>query len=124
MKAFLFGKTENCCFSVGHYNKENAISINVVDDRTGESITSLTVLDKNYDYELGLATIYNDNVIGNDVEGYKTGTQVLQELEIIEEIWTTYDLDVDGENSIPIASCSINLSLLKQYSRNWDYWGK
>lgn len=124
MKTFIFGEFKNCYFSVGHYNKENAMGITIVDADTEEDIETLTILDKDYDYEIGVVTIYNDNVIGNEVEGYKTGTQILQELGIVEKIWTTYDLDVDGINSIPISICSINLNLLKDYSRDWNYWGR
>lgn len=123
MKTFKYGKIEKCYFSVGHYNKENAIGITVVEEETGEDITTLTELDDNYDYEIGLATIYNGNVVGDEVVGYKTGTQVLQDLGIIDEIWTTYDLDNDGINSIPIASCRINLRVLKEYSKEWNYYG-
>ena len=124
MKYFNFGENENCCFSVSHYNKDNAIAIDVVDGKTGECITTLSVLDRSYDYEVGLATVCNDYVSGNDVTGYKTGTQVLQELGIVDEIWTIYELDDDGENSISVASCSLNLSVLKEYSREWEYWGR
>ncbi len=124
MKTFKFGETEKCCFSVGHYNQEDAIAINVVEEETGEYIATLTVLDRSYDYEVGLATVCNDYVSGNDVTGYKTGTQVLEELGIIDEIWTIYELSDDGENSISVASCSLNLSVLKEYSREWEYWGR
>ena len=121
---FKFENNDKCYFSVGHYNKENAIAINVVDGETDEDIVTLTVLDKSYDYEIGLATIDNNYVVGNEVEGYKTGTQVLQELGIIDKIWAIYELDDDGENSISVASCSLNLRVLKEYSREWEYWGR
>lgn len=124
MKYFKFGENEKCCFSVGHYNKDNAIVINVVEKETGEYISTLTVLDDSYDYEVGLATIYNDNIVEDEMEVYKTGTQVLEELGAIDEIWAIYELDDDGENFVSVASCSLNLNVLKDYSRDWEYWGR
>jgi len=121
MKTFIFGDNKNCVFNVGHYNKESAIEIAVVDIETEEELGVLTVLD-DADYEVGFARIYNGNVVGDEILGYKTGTEVLQDLGIVEKVWKTYEIDNDGMNIIPVAECTIDLYKLKEYSKNWDYW--
>lgn len=122
MKKFTYIKNKNCCFEVGHYNKEKAIRIAIVEGDSGEYIRTLTVLDIDNDYEIGLATIYNGNLIKDETSNYKTGTEFLQDLGIVEKVWETYDIDLDGINLIPVAVCSINLNILAEYSKNWDYW--
>lgn len=122
MKKFTYIKNKNCCFEVGHYNKEKAIRIAIIEGDSGEYIRTLTVLDIDNDYEIGLATIYNGNLIKDETSNYKTGTEFLQDLGIVEKVWETYDIDLDGINLIPVAVCSINLNILAEYSKNWDYW--
>lgn len=121
MKTFRFGKNDNCAFDVWHYNKESAIGITVIDTETEEELGVLTVLD-DADYDVGFARIYNGNVTGDEIFGYKTGTEVLQDLGIVERVWETYEIDVDGTNVIPVAECTIDLYRLKEYTKNWDYW--
>lgn len=122
MKKFTYIKNKNCCFEVGHYNKEKAIRIAIVEGDSGEYIRTLTVLDIDNDYEIGLATIYNGNLVKDETSNYKTGTEFLQDLGIVEKVWETYDIDLDGINLIPVAVCSINLSTLAEYSKDWNYW--
>lgn len=121
MKTFKYGKYDKCAFNVGHYNKEKAIGITVVDTETDEELNILTVLD-DADYDVGFARIYNGKVTGDEIFGYKTGTEVLQELGIVEKVWETYEIDLDGINVIPVAECTIDLYTLKEYSKTWDYW--
>lgn len=121
MKTFTFGNSNNCAFNVWHYNKEKAIAITVIDIETDEELNILTVLD-DADYDVGFAIIYNGNVTGDEIFGYKTGTEVLQELGIVEKVWETYEIDIDGVNVIPVAECTIDLHKLKEYSKTWNYW--
>lgn len=121
MKTFIFGKNENCAFDVGHYNKEHAIGITVIDAETEEELGVLTVLD-DADYDVGFARIYNGYVVGDEIFGYKTGTEILQDLGIVKKVWQTYKIDNDGINIIPVAECTIDLYKLKEYSKNWNYW--
>lgn len=121
MKTFKFRNNDNCAFNVWHYNKERAIAITVIDTETDEEIETLTVLD-DADYDVGFTRIYNGNVTGDEIFGYKTGAEVLQDLGIVEKVWETYEIDEDGINVIPVAECTIDLYKLKEYSKNWDYW--
>lgn len=121
MKTFTFGYSDNCAFNVWHYNKEKAIAITVIDIETDEELNILTVLD-DADYDVGFARIYNGKVTGDEIFGYKTGTEVLQELGIVEKVWETYEIDIDGVNVIPVAECTIDLHKLKEYSKTWNYW--
>lgn len=121
MKTFTFRNNDNCAFNVWHYNKERAIAITVIDTETDEEIETLTVLD-DADYDVGFTRIYNGNVTGDEIFGYKTGAEVLQDLGIVEKVWETYEIDEDGINVIPVAECTIDLYKLKEYSKNWDYW--
>lgn len=122
MKTFTFGYSDNCAFNVWHYNKEKAIAITVIDIETEEELGELTVLNNNIDYDVGFTIIYNGNVTGDEIFGYKTGTEVLQELGIVEKVWETYEIDIDGVNVIPVAECTIDLHKLKEYSKTWNYW--
>ena len=122
MKTFTFGYSDNCAFNVWHYNKEKAIAITVIDIETEEELGELTVLNNDTDYDVGFAIIYNGNVTGDEIFGYKTGTEVLQELGIVEKVWEIYEIDIDGVNVIPVAECTIDLYKLKEYSKNWNYW--
>lgn len=122
MKTFTFGNSNNCAFNVWHYNKEKAIAITVIDIETEEELGELTVLNNNIDYDVGFTIIYNGNVTGDEIFGYKTGTEVLQELGIVEKVWETYEIDIDGVNVIPVAECTIDLYKLKEYSKTWNYW--
>lgn len=119
---FKLENNANYCFDVWHYNKEKAMGITIIDANTGENIETLTVLDSDNDYEIGVITVYNDSIVGDEVEGYKTGTEILKDLGIVKKIWKKYKLGLDGVNYIPIAICSINLSALAKYAKNWDYW--
>lgn len=121
MKTFTFRNNDNCAFNVWHYNKERAIAITVIDAETEEEIETLTVLD-DADYDVGFTRIYNGNVTGDEIFDYKTGTEVLQDLGIVEKVLGTYEIDEDGINVIPVAECIIDLYKLKEYSKNWDYW--
>ncbi len=122
MKTFTFGYSDNCAFNVWHYNKEKAIAITVIDIETEEELGELTVLNNDTDYDVGFAIIYNGNVTGDEIFGYKTGTELLQELGIVEKVWEIYEIDIDGVNVIPVAECTIDLYKLKEYSKNWNYW--
>lgn len=122
MKTFTFRNSDNCAFNVWHYNKEKAIAITVIDIETEEELGELTVLNNDIDYDVGFAIIYNGNVTGDEIFGYKTGTEVLQELGIVEKVWETYEIDIDGVNVIPVAECTIDLHKLKEYSKTWNYW--
>ncbi len=122
MKTFTFGNSNNYAFNVWHYNKEKAIAITVIDIETEEELGELTVLNNNIDYDVGFTIIYNGNVTGDEIFGYKTGTEVLQELGIVEKVWETYEIDIDGVNVIPVAECTIDLHKLKEYSKTWNYW--
>lgn len=122
MKTFTFGNSNNCAFNVWHYNKEKAIAITVIDIETEEELGELTVLNNDIDYDVGFAIIYNGNVTGDEIFGYKTGTELLQDLGIVEKVWETYEIDIDGVNVIPVAECTIDLYKLKEYSKDWNYW--
>lgn len=123
MKTFEFGNNENCCFSVWHYNKENAMAITVIDSNTNEEIETLTVLNTEMDYDIGFTLIYADVISGDEISGFKTGTEILQELGIIEKVYETYNFDEKyaGENVIKVDQCKIDLYKLKEYSKFWDF---
>lgn len=121
MKKFNFRNSDNCAFNVWHYNREKAMAITVIDTETDEEISTLTVLD-DADYDVGFTRIYNGNVTGDEIFGYKTGTEFLQDLGIVEKVWETYEIDEDGINVIPVAECTIDLYKLKEYSKCWDFW--
>lgn len=118
---FEFRNNKNCCFEVWHYNKEKAIAIAVIDADTEEKLETFTVLDKSADYQIGVATVYDGFIDGDEVNGYKTATEILQDLEIIQKVWNRYLLDVDS-NFTPVVSCSINLEILFKYSKKWNYY--
>lgn len=122
MKTFTFRNSDNCAFNVWHYNKEKAIAITVIDIETEEELGELAVLNNDIDYDVGFAIIYNGNVTGDEIFGYKTGTELLQELGIVEKVWEIYEIDIDGVNVIPVAECTIDLHKLKEYSKDWNYW--
>lgn len=122
VKTFEFRGNENCCLSVGHYPKEKSMWIAVIDADLGEEIESLTVFDRDYDYDVGLVTVCNESVGGNEIWGYKTGTEVLQELGLIEKIWKSYSCyNLKGIKN-KIHSCNINLNKLAEYCYDWDFW--
>lgn len=122
MKKFNFRNYENCCLSVGHYPKEKAMWICVIDSETDEEMESLTLFNQDFDYEIGLVTVYADIVEGNEIHDYKTATEVLQELGVVEKLWETIKYD-DGTAKIAKADvCSIDLYKLSKYTKDWDYW--
>lgn len=121
MKKFEFNN-RNCGLLIGHYNKENAMGISVVDLETDEAIHNLTVLNKDFDYNIGLVTVEADFVDGDEIFGYKTGTDILRELGVLEKVWETIEYD-DGTGEIVKADvCSIDIEKLKEYSIEWQYW--
>lgn len=119
---FKFRNNENCCLDVWHYDKEKAMGITVIDETTGEKLETLTCLDKNADYEEGLVTVFDEIVDEDEMGDCKTGTEVLQELGIIQYIWDKYMLEIVEGCPVSVAVCSINLNILAEYSKNWDYW--
>lgn len=114
MKTFEFNSNTDCCFEVEHYNNTKAISITIVDSITDNELATLTVFDKDFDYEAGIATISYDYTFE-----YKTAREILAELGIIQKVWETYTFD-DGYVSADV--CSIDLQKLKEYSKTWNYW--
>ena len=121
MKTFKF-RNGNCVLAVGHYNKEKAMAISVVDLELDEEIQNLTMLNKDFDYEIGLITVVTDFVDGDEIFGYKTGTDILSELGIVEKVWETIEYD-DGTGEIVKADiCTIDIEKLKEYSTEWEYW--
>lgn len=119
---FKFRNNENCCLDVLHYNKEKAMGITVIDATTGEKLETLTCLDKNADYEEGLITVFDEIVDEDEMGDCKTGTEILQELGVIQYIWDKYMLEIVEGCLVSVAVCSINLNILAEYSKNWNYW--
>lgn len=121
MKEFEFNN-RNCGLLIGHYNKENAMCISVVDLETDEVIQGLTVLDKDFDYDIGLVTVEADIVDGDEIWGYKTGTDILKELGVVEKVWESHEFNDGTANIVKADICIINLEKLKEYSTEWNYW--
>ena len=119
---FKFRNNENCCLDVWHYDKEKAMGITVIDVATGEKLETLTCLDKNADYEEGLITVFDEIVDEDEMGDCKTGTEILQELGVIQYIWDKYILEIAEEFPVSVAVCSINLNILAEYSKDWEYW--
>lgn len=113
---FTLGNNENCCFIVGYEGKEKAIGITAIDADTEEKIATFTWPDGNANYEVGVATILNEFVEEDELEGCKTATEVLEKLGIVEKVLKKYDVDC-----VDVALCSINLNKLAQYSKRWSY---
>lgn len=122
VKTFNFRGYENHCLLVGHYNSNKAMGISVVDLETEEEIGCLTVLIPDFDYDIGLVTVCADIVDGDEIFGYKTGTDILKDLGIVEKVWETIEYD-DGTGDIEKADvCTIDLYKLKEYSKDWNYY--
>ena len=122
MKTFEFNFNPNpdCCFAVRHYyDNPKAIAISIIDSMTDNELATLTVFDKDFDYEVGNATISYDDVFGDSTFGYKTARKILTELGIIKKVWETYSFDDD---TVSADVCTIDLYKLKEYSKTWDYW--
>lgn len=117
IKTFEFRGNKKCCLSVGHYNKEKAIAISAMDMEIDEEIATLTVLDVNADYEVGVATVIGDFIDGDEVFGYKTGTDILKELGIVKKVEESYSIE---ETRVDV--CNINLDKLEEYAKEWEYW--
>lgn len=120
MKTFEFNSNTHCCFSVEHYyNNTKAISIKIVDSDTDNELATLTIFDKDFDYEVGNTTITYDDVFGDSIFGYKTAREILTQLGIIKKVWETYSFNDD---TVSADVCTIDLHKLKEYSKNWNYW--
>lgn len=120
MRIFEFDLNEDCCFAVGYYcDNTKAIAISIIDSITDNELATLTVYDKDFDYEVGNATISYDDTFGDSVFGYKTAREILIELGIIKKVWETYSFDDD---TVSADVCSIDLHKLKEYSKYWNYW--
>ena len=113
---FTLGNKENCCFIVGHEGKEKAIGITAIDADTEEKLATFTWPDENANHEIGVATILNEFVEEDEIEGCKTAVEVLKKLGIVEKVLKKYDVDC-----VDVALCSINLDKLAQYSKRWGY---
>ena len=119
MKTFKYGNY-TAYFDVGHYsNDEKAISISIVDLDTGEPITSATSYLET-DYEVGQAVIENYSAYGNDVTSDVGMTEFLKDLEIVEDVIESTYVEDDERKTVDV--CKINLRILKEYSKYWDYW--
>ena len=123
IKTFEFRGNKKCCLSVGHYNKEKAIAISVIDMEIDEEIATLTVLDEYSDYEVGMATVIGDFIDGDEVTIYKTAADILQELGIVKEVVKKYSIDEKGYgDKTRVDVCEINLDRLEEYAKKWEYW--
>ncbi len=120
MKTFEINSNTDCCFAVDYYyNNTKAIVITMIDSATNNELATLTVFDKDFDYEVGNATISYDNVFGDSIFGYKTAREILKKLGIIKKVWETYSFDDD---TVSADVCTIDLHKLKEYSKTWNYW--
>ncbi len=119
MKTFQF-ENYTACFDVGNYPKNaKAISIGIVDSDTEEPITSVTSY-LEIDYEVGQAVIKNYSAYGNEVTSNIGMTEFLKELGIVEDVIESNFVEDDERKTVDI--CRINLRILKEYSKYWDYW--
>lgn len=120
MRTFEFNSNTDCCFSVEHYyNNPKAIAITITDSTTDNELATLTVFDKDFDYEVGNATISYDDSFGDSIFGYKTAREILTELGIIKKVWETYSF---YDDTVSADVCTIDLHRLKEYSKTWNYW--
>lgn len=121
MKTFNF-RNGTCGLIIEHYNKDTAMAISITDLELDEQIECLTVIDYDFDYDIGLVTTNAGIVTGNEIDGYKTGTEILAELGVIEKIWESYDFYNRRDELVKTDVCSINIRKLKEYAIEWDYW--
>lgn len=120
MKTFEFTNNTSCFFDVGHYPKNaNAISIGIVDSDSEETIVSATDY-LEIDYEIGQAVIKNYSAYGNDVTSNVGMTEFLKNLGIVEDVIESNFVENDERKTVDV--CKINLRILKEYSKYWDYW--
>lgn len=113
-KTFKYKNYGDCYFNVGnyYYNKfAMAISIFNMD---GESITTVTVNMNDYLYTPYTATIknYSEN------SGI---THFLEDLGIIEEVYSKVQCNPYASKSETIDYCLINVDKLKEYSKEFNY---
>lgn len=116
-KTFNYKNYGECYFNVGNYAfNKMAMSISI-ERKNGEPITVVTVNMSDYVYEPDTATIknYSEN---------SGMTSFLNELGIIEDIYTRRKCNPYAEEGETIDYCSINIEKLKEYSKKFEYeWG-
>lgn len=116
-KTFKYKNYGDCYFTVSNYlhNKQSmAISIKNIE---GEDITIATVNMRDYMYEPDTATIknYSEN------SGI---TKFLKKLGVIEEIYSRAKCGPYTTKDETIDYCLMNISKLKEYSKEFNYeWG-
>lgn len=113
-KTFNYNEYKDCWFEVGNYaNPKQSMFIQIANKTEGE-ITVATVNMADYFYSPETATIknYSEN---------SGMTKFLEELGIIEEIYTRRKANDFAGNNETIDYCQINMEELKKYSKNFDY---
>lgn len=113
-KTFNYKDYKNCWFEVGNYaNPKQSMYIEIVNKDEGE-ITVATVNMADYFYSPDTATIknYSEN---------SGMTKFLEELGIVEEIYTRRKANDFAGNNETIDYCQINIEELEKYSKKFDY---
>lgn len=113
-KTFKYKNYGDCFFNVGsYYYNKNSMAINMVNTE-GENITTVTANMNDYFYEPNTATIknYSENA------GI---TKFLENLGIIEAIYSRKLCNPQANENETIDYCLINIEKLKIYTNSFNY---
>lgn len=113
-KKFKYKKYNNCSFVVSSYlQNKYSMAIQIISEDEGP-ICTCTVHMSDYMYYPGSATIknYSEN---------SGMTKFLQNLGIIEEIYSKSKCNIFAGNDETIDFCDINMDKLKEYSSEYEY---
>lgn len=113
-KTFKYKKYGDCYFNVGNYLYNRQSMAITIMSKEGESITVVTVNMDDYFYEPNTATIKN-------YSGNAGMTEFLENLGIIEEVYSKVQCHPNASKSETIDYCLINIDKLKEYTNEFDY---
>lgn len=122
MKTFNYKKYKKCYFIVGTYAVDEYAMYIGIENKSEGMITDCTVFDRYSTYEPGKVTIknYSEN---------SHLTDFLKKIKIIKKICKRIPCNnfpetlasLRGGNPQTIDNCEIDMDLLKEYSKEWNY---
>ena len=122
MKTFNYKKYKNCFFVVGTYLSDPSAMYIGIENKQDGMITDCTVYMRYTFYETGTVTIKNYSENSNM-------TNFLKSLKIVKKVYNRVPCNnfsetlasLKSENPQTIDECEIDIDLLKEYSKEWDY---
>lgn len=113
-KTFKYKNYGDCYFNVTNYmNNKQSMAISII-SKEGESIAVATVNMQDYFYSPNTATIknYSENA---------GMTKFLENLGVIEEVYSEVQCNPNALKTETIDYCSINIDKLKEYTNKFNY---